>query len=686
MSEVLAPPDVSTLSMLRALRDQPALVALLGDWHDGGDIVAFRPVRVLDPGADPFAALAGAVDDRPAREGPPPDRDGGRGPAFGGGWIGYLGYQLGALVESLPPSPPRPTPLAHHHLAWYENVLRRDAHLGWVLESLPGADVGRTARFRALVTTALDRPAPARPYRCGPVGSDVPGPEHAAAVRRALEHIRAGDVYQVNLCRRLEATFEGDPLDLFCAGYEALSPRFGAFLRLPDGAVASLSPELFLRRTGRSVLTSPIKGTAPLETEPAALAASAKDRAENIMIVDLMRNDLARVSVPGTVEVGQLATAEAHTGVHHLVSDVRAALRDGVTDGQLLAASFPPGSCTGAPKIRAMEIINAVERTAREVYTGTIGCSGPAGLSMNVAIRTFEFAGDQVWLGVGGGIVADSDPADETRETLVKARPLLAAVGAELDATLASEWAEHAARAARPDPARGVFTTALVERGVVHHLDEHLSRLGASTAVLYGLALPASLRSDVARAAASLTAAHRLRVELVPHDHGLTQTVTATALTSAPASPWRLVPVTVPGGLGPHKWVDRRLLAVEPASRWSPTCDPLLVDTDGEVLEAGRANVFAVLPDGVRTPALDGRILPGIARAHAIAALAAARIPVSEGPLRLDDLARASEVFVTNALVGARSVVVVDGVGAWAPGPVVRRAGAVPLDPTTART
>ncbi|GAA1654458.1 bifunctional anthranilate synthase component I family protein/class IV aminotransferase [Georgenia ruanii] len=673
MHKAVAPPEVSAPSIMRALRDQPGLVALLGDWHDGGDVVAFRPARLLAPDEDPFAALAAlpvhdAAGDNRSSASPSPDS---RAAVFGGGWIGYLGYQLAGHLEALPAFPPRPTPLPHHHLAWYDHVLRRDVRLGWMLEAVRGADPERTARLRAVVDSALGRPAPAQPYHCGPVGSDVSGAEHAAAVQRALDHIRAGDVYQVNLCRRLGATFAGDPLDLFCAGYEALSPRFAAFVRLPGGAVASFSPELFLRRTGRSVLTSPIKGTAPLETDPAALAASGKNRAENIMIVDLMRNDLGRVSEPGTVAVDQLAAPQPHTGVHHLVSDVRGALRADVTDGRLLGASFPPGSCTGAPKVRAMEIITALERTAREVYTGAIGYAGPAGLTMNVAIRTFEFAGDRVWLGVGGGVVADSDPMDEAHETLVKARPLLAAVGARLDEALGVEWAEHAARAARPEPTMGVFSTALVDQGVVQCLDDHLARLAASAATLYRLPLPASLRADVVQAAAALSGAHRLRVEVAPGAEGLAHRVTATALPAGRRAPWRLVPVTVPGGLGAHKWADRRLLAAE-SGPWSPTCDPLLLDTDGAVLEAGRANVFAVLPDGVHTPALDGRILPGLARARVVAALAAARIPVIEGPLRLEDLHRASEVFVTNALVGAHPVVAVDGVGAWPPGPMAR--------------
>ena len=151
------------------------------------------------------------------------------------------------------------------------------------------------------------------------------------------------------------------------------------------------------------------------------------------MIVDLMRNDLSRVCVPGSVRVPALLRAEAHPGVWHLVSDVRGTLRDGAGDGELITAAFPPGSVTGAPKVRALEIIHELEATPREAYTGAVGYRSPvAGLELNVAIRTFEFAGDRVWLGSGGGIVADSGDAAEYRECLLKAAPLIRALGATL--------------------------------------------------------------------------------------------------------------------------------------------------------------------------------------------------------------------------------------------------------------
>ncbi len=688
---VVAPAAVTPVRMLQALRDQPGLAALLGDWHHGDALIAFRPTRVLAPDEDPFAALGAA------------GRDGirtGAGEAFGGGWIGYLGYQLAGSLEVLPPPPPHAGGLPDHHLAHYDHALRRRASTGeWVLEALPGADPARVDESAAIVAAALAAPAGAQPYRCGPFSADASGAQHAAAVTAALGHIRDGDIFQANVCRGLEAGFEGDPLDLFCAGHETLRPRFAAFLRLPGGAVASLSPELYLRRTGDEVLSSPIKGTAPGSSDPAALHASAKNRAENVMIVDLMRNDLSRTCVPGSVRAPATPRVEAHTGVHHLVADVHGRLRPGLDDADLLRASFPPGSCTGAPKIRAMEIIHALEPAAREVYTGAIGYAGPSGLALNVAIRTFEFAGDRVRLGVGGGIVADSDPVDEAHETLVKARPLLRAVGARFDAPLAAEWAERSQPSARglpvvpvppPDPGRGVFTTLLVRSGVPVDLARHLARLEASTLACYGAPLPAGLPEEVRARADALSGPHRLRITAVPGGGTVRTELTTAALTPSPAQAWRLVPLVLPGGLGGHKWVDRRALEWAPApGLWSPSCDPLLVEADGELLETGRANVFVVTGDGVLTPPADGRILPGVLRARTIDALRAGGRTVHEHPVGLDGLAGATELFVTNSLRGAVPVAHVDGVGRWEPGPVARwvgrRLGAAPEPAAPAR-
>ncbi|WP_181410679.1 chorismate-binding protein [Nocardioides humi] len=227
--------------------------------------------------------------------------------------------------------------------------------------------------------------------------------------------------------------------------------------------------------------TAPIKGTASIASDPADLESSRKERAENVMIVDLMRNDLGRICAPGTVEVEDVAEVRAQAGVWHLVSRIRGEIADGVDDRAIIEATFPPGSVTGAPKIRAMEVIGSVETAAREVYTGAIGWSGPTGMEFNVAIRTFEFGAGRAVLGVGAGIVADSVPDGEVDECLVKAAPLLDAVGARLapDAQRAFAGLRSSAGPA-PVGSRTVGAPRLLDdvgdrgEGRIHVLDEHV--------------------------------------------------------------------------------------------------------------------------------------------------------------------------------------------------------------------
>ncbi|KQY55355.1 hypothetical protein ASD11_17585 [Aeromicrobium sp. Root495] len=656
--------DLEPLDVLRLFRGRERLVALLGAWHHGEALIAFDPVRLAE---HPFDDVVTEPVQAPG--------------TFGGGWIGVWGYRLGQQVESVPEPASRPVPQPDHRIGFYDRVLRRSNGTWW-LETL-----GRTDDHDVLETLGLQ---PGRP--AFEVGAFVltPSPAgHRAGVERALEHVRAGDIFQVNLCARLEAPFAGDPLELFCAGVDALHPAYAAFVDAPEGAVASFSPELFLRRTGHEVLTSPIKGTAPLTSDPAELEASGKDRAENVMIVDLMRNDLGRVSAPGSVRVPALVRAERHA-VWHLVSDVVSHLPPGVTDAQLLRATFPPGSVTGAPKVRAMEVAASLEPTARETYTGAIGHVSPAaGLELNVAIRTFEVSDGRIWLGVGGGIVADSTPEAEYAELLVKARPLVEAVGGTLDLPdEPAHGAQPAPSATQPvagsaDPGQGVFTTLLVVDGQARDLDAHLARLDASVRALYRQTVRAGLEDAVRRKAAGLEGPSRLRVDAVPSGDKVEVEVSLTAapLTAAPltAGPpaWRLVPRVVAGGWGEHKWVDRAALHVGDGA----ADDVLLLDTDGSVLEAGRASVFVVHDDGVHTPALDGRILPGTMRAQVVDRLMAAGIPVHQRRLTAADLERASEVLVANALRGAVPVAEVLGVGSWTSGPIAALLRAADLPP-----
>ncbi len=416
--------------MLRALADRPGPFALSGHWAGGGAIVGSDPLIVAEPDADPFFTLDAV-----------PDVDGSApAGAVGGGWFGWLGYRLGRRIEQLPEGPPRPVPLPDFHLAYYDHLLRLDPDGRWWFEALvgDGAEDRIAGRLEAVRTT-LSRPLsqgryePPEPLQLAPGGRE----HHLAAVRRCRERIEVGEIYQANICLRLESRYDGPATELFARALDHVDPAYGATFATPWGGIASLSPELFLRREGRDVTTAPIKGTVRRPRDErrarealAALRASSKDAAEHVMIVDLMRNDLGRVSEYGSVVAPRLPDAEAHPGLWHLVTRVRGRLRPGVGDGELLRATFPPGSVTGAPKVQAMRVISELESTGREVYTGAIGYASPvAGLELNVAIRTFELRDGHLWLGAGGGIVADSDPEREFEEALVKARPLAAAIG-----------------------------------------------------------------------------------------------------------------------------------------------------------------------------------------------------------------------------------------------------------------
>ena len=257
------------------------------------------------------------------------------------------------------------------------------------------------------------------------------------AVERVREYIFAGDIFQANLSQRLEAPLDEPAWELY-KRLRAINPApFAAYIETGEATIMSASPERFLRvSTDRTVETRPIKGTSPRGIGPEhdaalgqALIESEKDRAENLMIVDLLRNDLSRVCVPGTVRVPELFLLENYPTVHHLVSTVVGVLPPKADAVDLLQASFPGGSITGAPKVRAMEIIAELEPSRRGVYCGSIGYLSVTGaLDTNIVIRTYLALERRVYFSVGGGIVADSDPTAEYEETLTKARALIAAL------------------------------------------------------------------------------------------------------------------------------------------------------------------------------------------------------------------------------------------------------------------
>jgi anthranilate/para-aminobenzoate synthase component I len=269
-----------------------------------------------------------------------------------------------------------------------------------------------------------------------------PGAAHAARIRRALELIRRGEIYQVNLARRFELDIAGRALDVLAALGAGALPPYALALEWTELAVAMASPELFLAlEPGGRVRTRPIKGTRPRASDPAAdralareLDADPKERAELAMVIDVERNDLGRLSRPGSVRLAEPPSVETHARVHHRAATVTAELRPEVTREELLLATLPSGSVTGAPKLRAMEVIAELEPARRGLYTGAAGfVRQDGGLELGMVIRTLTFRDGRGSYYAGGGIVADSDPEREVRETLWKAAALIELAGGGFD-------------------------------------------------------------------------------------------------------------------------------------------------------------------------------------------------------------------------------------------------------------
>jgi len=385
--------------------------------------------------ADPFDALCEVLARSALPTGERP-----AGLSFAGGWMGYLGYDLARHVERLPeqaaadPALPAMRLLLCDQVLAYEHATRRwhACHSRWPQLVAPRDETWATTLARAAGPPPADTQ-----FRAGEMRSRTASARYLRQVDEVLALIAQGDLFQANLSHRLDGPFEGDPFALYRT-LTALNPApFAAYLPLADGAIASVSPERFLRLEGREVSARPIKGTrargAELDADArqrSALAASVKDRAENLMIVDLMRNDLGRVAQVGSVRVDGLFEIEAHPSVWQMVSTVRARLRDGAGIAELLRACWPPGSMTGAPKVRAMQVIEGLEPVRRGPYAGAIGYLDAAGgMDLSVVIRTAIVHRQRVMVQVGGAVVADSDPREELAETYAKGRLLLHALG-----------------------------------------------------------------------------------------------------------------------------------------------------------------------------------------------------------------------------------------------------------------
>jgi para-aminobenzoate synthetase component 1 len=389
---------------------------------------------------NPFDAIKEILEKHAARN-PAPEL-----PFFSGG-AGYFAYDLKCFIEKLPEEAPDDIRLPDSVFGFYDSAVVYD-HLkerAYLTALSPEA----LAKLKKNISSVkAPRPGPACTGRGHPgeLRSNFTKSSYMAAVNKAKDYIRKGDIYQVNLSQRFEARACMDPFVLYKRLRDLSPAPFAAYFDFGDGAVASSSPERFLLKHGDYVETRPIKGTRPRGTDAWQDAAlekellmSAKDHAEHVMIVDLERNDLGRVSRYGSVRPSEFAVLERYSTVFHLVSTVSGRLRRGMGPIECLKAAFPGGSITGAPKIRSMEIIDELEPARRGIYTGAIGyISFDGKMDTSIVIRTFVIKGDKVYFQVGGGIVADSDPEKEYEETLDKARAMMEALGVKRDCPIAA--------------------------------------------------------------------------------------------------------------------------------------------------------------------------------------------------------------------------------------------------------
>ena len=464
----------------------------------------------------------------------------------------------------------------------------------------------------------------------------VAAAEYAQQVRQVCRWIADGDCYQINLTFPITFTLYGHPLALYARLRERQPVRYGAYVAIGEETILSFSPELFFARCGSRVLTRPMKGTAPRGRTPdedekrrAALLASAKERAENIMIVDLLRNDLGRLAQPGKVWVEALCAAEAYPTLWQMVSTVAADL-PGRSVADLFAALFPCGSITGAPKIRAMQRIAEIEKTPRGLYTGALGWLAPGGdCRFSVAIRTVELGPErQARLGVGSGIVADADPRREYAECLLKASFLTAF-----------------------DPGFELVETLRLDAGTYPLLPLHLERVQASARSLgFTCRLPTLSAALAAEAAARPRGVFRVRLTLA---HDGNHRLIARPWCDERDRQWTAVLATetlsADDYLLRHKTTARTrydhvltALAARPA-----VFDAIFLNTRGEVCEGARSNVFVERNGVLLTPPAACGLLPGVLRRQLLESGRAV-----EQVLRLDDLRRAAALYLGNALRG----------------------------------
>lgn len=619
------------------------------------------------------------------------------------GLFGYLAYDLKDHIEDLPKTAVDDLFLPQLCLYAPSLILFRDRRENRFRLCIPVRKQGGHEEVRALRKWFFDRlraPADAEKPDFSGGGKGFFSPFTRRTYMETVEKIRnyivSGHIYQVNLSQRFETDFHGSAFAMFARLFSAAPAPFYAYVHAGDHWIVSTSPERFLLRQGRRVETRPIKGTRPRGKDPAEdrrlaeeLKNSPKDDAELSMIVDLMRNDLGRVCAAGTVAVAEHKRLEAYPNVFHLVSVVRGLLAAGKDAVDLIRATFPGGSVTGCPRIRAMEIIDEMEPCRRHVYTGSIGYIGFDGvMDLSIAIRTATIARDRMFFSVGGGVVFDSEPADEYEETLHKGRSVMSVFNARKPAPApeARVWQDGmlvpASGALVPvsEPGFqygwGFFETIRVDRGRPHLLERHMQRFFRAWRALFNTPVPeltwAAIIDQVleanglgrqvcavkilaaARDAAAGFHPPRLVVSAVPYVHRLERA-------GKQALDLAVYPHPRQSPLAGHKTLNYLYYLL--AGRWALETgadEAVILNPGGSLSETNTANLLLVQGRTVLRPE-SPHVLAGVMEGAVLEILSEDGFSQKTGPLMPERFFESDAVIVTNSLMGPVGAGSVDG-------------------------
>ncbi len=536
---------------------------------------------------------------------------------------GYFSYELGCFLE--PSLKPRYD--GRFPLLWFG------------LFASPIVFDHGTGSFAPPFSPLPARRAPVPDFAVEGTRLEITEEEYRRSLNRIKGHIAAGDTYQVNFTTKYRFRFRGSPAGLYLSLRENQPVPFAAYLRTGERDILSASPELFFRRDGLDLTLRPMKGTMARgrtreedSRQIERLAADPKNRAENIMIVDLVRNDLGRICVPGSIETADLFHVEKYDSLLQMTSTVRGRLREETSLRHLLSALFPCGSVTGAPKIRTMEIIRRLEKSERGVYCGAVGFLSPGGQAVfSVPIRTAVLEGAEGEMGIGSGVVADSDPRLEYGECLLKGRFLT-----------------------HPRPPLRLLETILWEKGKGFHLIEaHLERMAAS-ADYFDFPFPrVDILRELEETAESFDDGTPRRVRLLLGRDGSREISSSLLEPTAPGPlPIRLAPLTV-DSTDPylfHKTTRREVYDRElAAARKEGFFEVIFVNERGEVTEGAFTNIFLDRGGNLATPPVDGGLLDGVLRRHL---LREGEGRVTESVLFPADLMSAERILVGNSVRG----------------------------------